>query len=329
MAESSGNRQQGLCAFAPACVAVAVLVLTACGSSPSTGSSSGPGASRSVSAVPLPSKPATGKQFYISIGDSYAAGYQPETAGAPGRTTTNGFAYQLPAMLDSRGYHLTLVNFGCAGATTTSLLTVKGCPAILLGPGAPSYPTMSQADAAISFISAHRADVGLVTVSISGNDVTSCGRQPRGNFATCLTQALAKAKANLSTFLPKLRSAAGPNVPIIGLTYPDVLLGVYVSPKASQRPLAALSATVFKTLINPALKARYEAVQGIFVDVTAASGAYTPFSQTTSLPPYGTIPVAVAKVCQLTFYCQLRNIHPRTVGYTLIANLIARALPKR
>ena len=47
-----------------------------------------------------------------------------------------------------------------------------------------------------------------------------------------------------------------------------------------------------------------------------------PFTQTTTLAPYGTIPVAVAKTCQLTWYCQFQNIHPRTVGYTVIADLI-------
>jgi hypothetical protein len=70
-------------------------------------------------------------------------------------------------------------------------------------------------------------------------------------------------------------------------------------------------------------------VKGIFVDITAATGGYLPFTQTTTLAPYGTIPVAVANVCKLTFYCQLTNIHPRTVGYTLIAQQIAKALPPR
>ena len=38
------------------------------------------------------------------------------------------------------------------------------------------------------------------------------------------------------------------------------------------------------------------------------------------------MPVPVAKVCQLTFYCQFQDIHPRTNGYALIANLVTATL---
>jgi len=124
-----------------------------------------------------------------------------------------------------------------------------------------------------------------------------------------------------------LRAAAGPGVPIIGTTYPDVILGLYLSKQPAARSLATLSATAFKSLINPALLALYTAVGGSFVDVTAATGAYGPFTVTTDLPPYGVIPLPVAKVCELTFYCQWQNIHPKTPGYTVIAKLIVGALP--
>jgi hypothetical protein len=69
--------------------------------------------------------------------------------------------------------------------------------------------------------------------------------------------------------------------------------------------------------------------RGSFVDVTTATGAYTPLEQTTTLAPYGTIPVAVAKVCQISYYCQFRDIHARTNGYKIIAQLIAKTLPNR
>jgi hypothetical protein len=38
--------------------------------------------------------------------------------------------------------------------------------------------------------------------------------------------------------------------------------------------------------------------------------------------PYGSIPVAVAKVCSLTWFCKLGNIHATTKGYTLIGKLV-------
>jgi lysophospholipase L1-like esterase len=258
--------------------------------------------------------------FYVSLGDSYAAGYQP-TGQNSGHTDTNGFAYQVPALAAKKGYRLKLVNFGCGGATTASIIDSVGCPRELLGPGATPYPTQTQAAAAESFLRAHRGKVGLVTVSISGNDVTHCASvaQP----VPCVTTAVTTIKKNVAILLSAIRAAAGPTVPIIGTTYPDVILGLYLSKQAASRSIAELS------LINPALLALYTAVNGTFVDVTAATGAYGPLTVTTDLPPYGVIPVPVAKVCELTYFCEYQNIHPKTAGYTVIAKLIVGALPTR
>ncbi|HWD52852.1 MAG TPA: GDSL-type esterase/lipase family protein [Acidimicrobiales bacterium] len=264
-------------------------------------------------------------QYYVSLGDSYAAGFQPTGPKGAGHTTTNGFAYQLPGLASARGYHLTLVNFGCGGATTQSILRKRGCP--LLGPGAPTYPNQTQAAAAEAFLTQHPGKVGLVTVSIGGNDLTDCASS--ADPISCVSKALATINADLGVLLPALRTAAGPNVPIVGTTYPDVILGDYLSANPANKSLATVSVTAFMDLINPALQKDYAAIGASFVDVTAATGAYTPFSQTTSLPPYGTIPVAVARVCQLTFFCQYQDIHPRTLGYTEIATLIAGTLPTR
>ncbi|HYZ71035.1 MAG TPA: hypothetical protein VE528_05185, partial [Thermoleophilaceae bacterium] len=57
------------------------------------------------------------RNLYVSLGDSYATGYQ-ATGVRQGRNTTNGFAYQVPKLARPRGYDLELVNFGCGGATT-------------------------------------------------------------------------------------------------------------------------------------------------------------------------------------------------------------------
>ncbi len=105
-----------------------------------------------------------------------------------------------------------------------------------------------------------------------------------------------------------------------------MILGGWVRPGG--RALAEPSVAVFKSLINPALKKQYESVKGTFVDVTAATGAYTPLDQTTTLAPYGVIPVAVAKVCQLTWYCQRGDIHANRTGYGVIARLVAQQLPR-
>jgi lysophospholipase L1-like esterase len=271
-----------------------------------------------------PDDPGPGKKFYVSIGDSYAAGYQPvHGRHALGATTRNGYPYLLAAR-GIGGTGLTLVNYACSGITTTALLDQKGCLESLLGPGAPLYPQQSQAQAALDFIAAHRDQVGLVTVIIGGNDITHCAYA--SDLAGCLRPSLATVDRNLAHFLPALRSAAGPQTPIVGLTYPDVLLGGYVSAAEPGRKLAVRSAAGFREQINPTLAARYRAIGATFVDVTAATGAYLPFSQTTRLEPYGVIPLAVARSCELTYYCQLMDIHPRTAGYQVIADLVVRAV---
>ncbi len=277
-----------------------------------------------AAALASPSAASAAKsQYYVSLGDSYASGYQP-TSKSGG--TRNGFAYQLPGFAAKRGYKLKLVNFGCGGATSSSILNEKlAADAKCKGPGAPKY-TGTQVAAAEKFLKANKGKVGLITVSIGGNDITKCARD--ADAVTCVGKALPEVEKNLATLLKRLRKAGGSKVRLVGITYPDVILGQWVGENPNQ-DLAKLSVVAFQSLINPGLKKTYTAAGGRFVDVTTATGAYTPLEQTTTLAPYGVIPVAVAKVCELTFYCTLRDIHPQTAGYTLIAKLVAETLPRR
>ena len=269
-----------------------------------------PGAAQ-ASVVPSAAKPT----YYVSVGDSYSVGYQPGVGATTGYT---GYV--------AKKTHLTLANFGCGGATTTSIIDTVGCPDVLPHTaGAHLYPTTTQAAAAEAFITAHRGHIGLITVSIGGNDVTPCALQP--NPVLCVTTAVTSVDENVTTLAAGLRSAAGPKVPLIGLTYPDVFLGAYVypapPPTAARMALAAASVVAFKSLINPALSKAYAAAGGAFVDVTAATGAYTPLTTTVTVAPYGTIPRAVARVCTLTWYCAVGNIHATSPGYALIGKLVA------
>lgn len=261
-------------------------------------------------------------KYYVSLGDSYASGYQPGVK-APNR---NGFAYQLPKAAAKRGYKLKLVNFGCGGATSKSILEEKlKKGAKCLGPDAPKF-TGTQIAAAEKFIKANKKNVELVTVSIGGNDITKCAKE--ADAVTCVAGALPVVEKNLTTLLSRIRKAGGSKVKIVGITYPDVILGEWVQPTPNQG-LASLSIVAFQQLINPMYKKAYEGAGGKFVDVTTATGAYTPLDQTTTDPKYGAVPVAVAKVCELTYYCEKRDIHPKTAGYKIIADLVAQTLPKR
>ena len=253
--------------------------------------------------------------YYVSLGDSYSVGYQPGRGSTPGYTAV---------VAKSTG--LKLVNFGCGGATTTSLESSTGCPDVLPHTaGVVLYPTTTQEAAAEAFLTAHRGHVGLITVSIGGNDVTACATQ--ANPIGCVSTAVAGITTNVTNLAVALRCGGGARrPPLAGLHYPDVILGSYVYPKqpapAAALSLAKLSVVAFKSLINPALTKSYSAGSGSLVDVTKATGGYVPLTRTVRYPPYGTIPVAVASVCTLTWFCAQGNIHATTKGYTLIGKLV-------
>ena len=52
---------------------------------------------------------------------------------------------------------------------------------------------------------------------------------------------------------------------------------------------------------------------------------FLPFSTTTDLAPYGTIPVAVAKLCTYTWMCARGDVHPNYRGYATIARAVVAA----
>jgi len=300
----------------------------------------------SVAAVGLVATPGistakVAKPIYISMGDSYSVGYQNPTLG-----NTKGFTGYV-AMKEK----LQLENFGCGGATTTSLFTQIGCPAgASAATDAVSYSTTDQVDAVLSYIAqpVNFAKVQLVTVSISGNDVTACANN--ANPIPCVQAAQATIETNVGNLVTDLDTALSANgdttAHIVGITYPDVILGDYVMPVGATNPvLAALSKVAFDAFINPALNSEYTSVtRGAFVNVTSAhyatatagddtggfnltTGAYSgPMSNLTG---FGKVPAPVAEVCKLTWYCNAStfgDIHANTQGYSFIGRLIVAKL---
>src|SRR5918994_1119575 len=76
-------------------------------------------------AVPATAEAAKARPaYYVSLGDSYAAGYQRFSEGVA-KTTRDGFAYQVVPKARARGHNLKLVNFGCGGGTNGSILGGK------------------------------------------------------------------------------------------------------------------------------------------------------------------------------------------------------------
>jgi lysophospholipase L1-like esterase len=264
----------------------------------------------------------------LSLGDSYSVGWQELPGGSQG-STHNGPADQLVPLAAKRGWKLNLVNLGCGGATTTSMITASaaGCPPVALAPGAANYPGKSQLQAALDYIKAHPHQVKVVTISIGGNDVDTCPTKP--DPTGCVKQNMPPATANLTKIVKALRTAGGKDMRIIGSTYPDVELGLWVKPVLpNSLALVTGSLSAFQDDINPGLKKAYDTVGASFVDVTTATGAFGPFVSTND-PTFGMIPVPVAKVCTLTYFCDgTFNIHMKTPGYAIIAGLEAATLPK-
>ena len=265
----------------------------------------------------VPAAQAAPTKYYVSLGDSYASGYQPGLG-----NTTDGFVYQVPALARKRGYNLKVVNFGCGGATTKSMMEQVGCAKDALGPGAKGYKK-TQIAAATDFIRANRSKVALITVSISGNDVTKCVKAAEP--VPCVQAATEEIKSTVGDAAKRLRRAAGSKPVLVGTTYPDVVLGAWVR---GNPQIAELSVAAFKLFINPMLKSSYAQGKGSFVDVTAETGAYGDMTVMETLEPYGSIPKPVADACRVSWYCEKGDIHANKAGYAIIAKMVAAELPK-
>ena len=255
--------------------------------------------------------------YYVALGDSYAEGYQPGFAN--GSETLHGYTNQVAPLVAKR-HVLILKNFGCGGATSSSILLSIGCPVGALANDGVPYPTTTQAASALAFIATHKGKIGLITVSIGGNDFDGCGTATVPG--TCLSAAMPLMESNIETLVAELRTVAGPKVPMIATSYPDVLLGEAVA-NPPNLAVAQLSLVAYSAIITPTLTTAYATQHVDFIDVATATGAFTPFTQTTTLAPYGVIPVAVADVCAITWFCTSGDVHPTATGYTKIAHLVA------
>ncbi len=200
------------------------------------------------------------------------------------------------------------------------MLTATGCtrPPV----GGSRYLDVSQVESATTFMRDHEGEIGLVTVMIGGNDFFGCvtDSQPQ----ECYETALEASGPTSTTSLARCRDAVGADVPVIGLTYPNILLGPWIT--SPNRPAVAEAGAVFESTFNPALRSHYEGAGAQFVDVTEATGGYGSLDETTVVEPYGEIPVPVARVCELTFFCEFSDPHGTTEGYRVIAELVVDAI---
>ncbi len=163
--------------------------------------------------------------YYVALGDSAAAGYASPTG--------QGYAGDILTHLQATVPDLQLVDLGCSGETSTSMIQ---------GGSGGSYESgslTSQLAVATSFLAAHRGSVALITIDIGGNDYISClDPSPPSYNPQCITATDGTVTTNLTTIMAQIRAAAGPTVPIVGMNYFDPFL--------DYRPLGTLGQSVAK-----------------------------------------------------------------------------------
>lgn len=251
------------------------------------------------------------KLYYVSVGDSQAAGVQP--IGDPDNLyrTLDGYSEQLLAIGRERLPKLSLIKLGCPGETT----------ATMIGGGICSYPHGSQLDEAVSFLHAHRNHVAFVTIDLGANDFPC-------NEERCVPAGIASIRANLPGILAVLREAAGPDVPIVGATlYNPFLAAWLLGPEG--RAYAEYTETA---LIGPIDAMLREIFQAAGADVADVEGAFssTDFTTQVELRDAGTVPLNVARICMWTWVCAPPplgpNNHANHDGYAVMARAFAVTL---
>lgn len=263
-------------------------------------------------------------RYYVSIGDSYAAGYRP--GGASGTTNGDGYAYQVLDGLNRHG-HWELKNFGCVGQTARGMQFDNGCAEGALAAGGVAYPDTTQEAAADQFIGAHRNEIGLITVAMGANDIIKClDIEDAGAAQGCAEIAVADIRTSLSAFLTETRKLVGDKVPIVGVSYINVFRAGGMTGQPDGDRKAARSQVLFDNYLIPALRDTYAQFGARFVDTTELAGGQLPDTQKSLLPEHGTVSTGVARVCTLTYYCSDNDPHPNRAGHALIARAIQAAI---
>jgi lysophospholipase L1-like esterase len=249
--------------------------------------------------------------YYLSLGDSLAAGVQPIGDAANAYRTNDGYPDRLFELARAVQPKLALVKLGCPGETTRTMIEGGIC----------SYAHGSQLDEAISFLRAHRAKTAFVTIDLGANDFPC-------NDIPCIPQGVASIQAHLPTVVAALRDAAGPDVPIVGMNLYDPLLAAWFLGPDGQT-FAHRTVTEAIVPINHLTDGIYASAGIRIADVETAFHT-TDFDTQVDVPGVGSVPLNVALICQWTWACAPAPLgpdnHANADGYVVIARVFAAEL---
>ena len=267
-----------------------------------------------------------GETYYVSVGDSYPAGFRPNGAG-PGSTSLDAFVYQVQDKLAQRRDGWATVNFACSGETAYAMTFEPGCESAALAPGGAHYPDIPQAVAAADFIGAHRDRIGLVTIVMGGNDVLRClDEGDAAGAQRCAEVEVPRVVLSVDSLLSRIRGTLGPTAPIIGTSYINAFVADRLKGDPSAQRRADFSVALFDNYLNPALLQTYSKFDAHFVDTTTLADGDLPATDKSALPGHGTVTASIARVCALTYYCSEGDPHPNRAGHALIAGEIERLI---
>ena len=178
------------------------------------------------------------------------------------------------------------------------------------------YPAGSQLAAAVEFLDDHPGQVAFVTIDIGANDVFACGGDP-----TCFVPQI---EHNLPIIVSTLRAHAGPDVPIVGMSYYAIGNVAWF-----EDPVAGELAAANTARLNDRYERMYSSNGALVADVEGAF-AVTDFANLVNLPGVGPVPLSVYNTCTLTWVCTPPplgpDIHANTDGYQRIAGAFAATL---
>jgi lysophospholipase L1-like esterase len=262
-------------------------------------------------------------RYYVALGDSLSTGFQPTLEGE-GIETHSGYVDDIYGQERRHTHDLELVDFGCPGDTTTSLLTGIG-NYVLARRLHCDRSDGSQLGAAIAFLRTHDkpGEVPLITLDIGINDLNHCSALPEPT--TCLQAGESSISTNLPRILRELRAAAPAGAQFAAMTLYDTYLGKRAAAGATSADAEAF------------LGAYREANVTITADDVAAGFRTAPVADafdTYDTTPIGwrgaRVPANVARACTLTWSCSPppinHNIHPNGHGYHVIAQEFEQAI---
>jgi lysophospholipase L1-like esterase len=250
--------------------------------------------------------------YYVSVGDSAAAGFEP--IGRFG----HGYANQLyrEAREEIQGLHL--IKLGCPGESTDTMINGGICP----------YPTGSQLNEAVAFLQAHPGQIEFITIDIGVNDWLDACFDGVLIDPACTEDILPDVVAGLHTILGRLEAAA-PGVPIAGMSYWDPFLGFWVLAPA-HGPNFARQDEEAEEVFNAGLVDAYVDGGAAVADVAGPDFFDTAnFTDMVWSEKWGKMPVNVANACALTWFCSVDytgDPHPNTTGYGVIAEALEEVL---